>query len=63
MQPAAITILSLEFDAILLLWIGAALLILGLFFALAGRRPTRRNSRRGPPRTDAPPPARKPGKP
>lgn len=32
-------------DAPMLLWIGGVLLILGLFFALAGRRPASRTRR------------------
>ncbi|WP_153503904.1 hypothetical protein [Cumulibacter manganitolerans] len=47
MPPLALDIRSMGIDVPVLLWIGAALLVLGLFFALAGRRPAHR---RRPPR-------------
>ena len=42
MRPLAFSIYNMGIDVPILLWIGVALLVLGLFFALAGRRPARR---------------------
>lgn len=43
MPTAATTLHAMGVEVPLLLWIGAGLLLLGLFFALAGRRPARRD--------------------
>lgn len=45
MKPLAASIVRMGVDAPMLLWIGGVLLILGLFFALAGRRPASRTRR------------------
>lgn len=42
MGSFASSYLAMGVDVPMLLWIGGALLVLGLFFALAGRRPARR---------------------
>lgn len=42
MTASAVTVRSMGFEVSILLWIGVLLLVVGLFFALAGRRPARR---------------------